>query len=140
MGVRRKGRELALQMLYQWDVSGASLREVLGSIAEIRNPSEEASDFARALAEGAIRRSQEIDALIGSQSESWRLSRMAAVDRNILRLAVYEFLETDTDKRVVINEALEITKRFSAPEAVAFVNGVLDAVVANLEAPSSESR
>ena len=139
MGVRRKGRELALQMLYQWDVTRAPFGEVVWSIGEIRNSSEEARDFGRSLAEGTIRRVEEIDALISAQSDSWRLSRMAAVDRNILRVAVYEFLDTETPKRVVINEALEITKRFSAPDAVSFVNGVLDAVCANIEA-TSESK
>ena len=139
MGVRRKGRELALQMLYQWDVTRAPFGEVVWSISAIRNPSQEAKDFGRSLAEGTIRRVEEIDALISAQSDSWRLSRMAAVDRNILRVAVYEFLDTETPKRVVINEALEIAKRFSAPDAVSFVNGVLDAVCANIEA-TSESK
>lgn len=139
MGVRRKGRELAVQMLYQWDVTRASVGEVVWSMDEIRNPSQEARDFGRSLAEETIRRVEEIDALITAQSDRWRLSRMAAVDRNILRIAVYEFLDTETPKRVVINEALEITKRFSAPDAVSFVNGVLDAVCANIEA-TSESR
>ena len=139
MGVRRKGRELALQMLYQWDVTRAPFGEVVWSISAIRNPSQEAKDFGRALAEGTIRRVEEIDAVISAQSDSWRLSRMAAVDRNILRVAVYEFLDTETPKRVVINEALEIAKRFSAPDAVSFVNGVLDAVCANIEA-TSESK
>ena len=139
MGVRRKGRELALQMLYQWDVTCAPFGEVVWSISAIRNPSQEAKDFGRSLAEGTIRRVEEIDALISAQSDSWRLSRMAAVDRNILRVAVYEFLDTETPKRVVINEALEIAKRFSAPDAVSFVNGVLDAVCANIEA-TSESK
>lgn len=139
MGVRRKGRELALQMLYQWDVTRAPFGEIVWSIGAIRNPSEEARDFGRFLAEGTIRRVEEIDALITAQSDSWRLSRMAAVDRNILRVAVYEFLDTETPKRVIINEALEITKRFSLPDAVSFVNGVLDAVCANIEA-TSESK
>ncbi len=139
MGVRRKGRELALQMLYQWDVTRAPFGEVVWSISAIRNPSQEAKDFGRALAEGTIRRVEEIDAVISAQSDSWRLSRMAAVDRNILRVAVYEFLDTETPKRVVMNEALEIAKRFSAPDAVSFVNGVLDAVCANIEA-TSESK
>ena len=139
MGVRRKGRELALQMLYQWDVTRAPFGEVVWSIGAIRNPSEEVRDFGRFLAEGTIRRVEEIDTLIAAQSDSWRLSRMAAVDRNILRVAVYEFLDTETPKRVIINEALEITKRFSLPDAVSFVNGVLDAVCANIEA-TSESK
>jgi N utilization substance protein B len=91
------------------------------------------------LAEGAIARVEEIDAIISRQSDAWRLDRMAMVDRNILRVAVYELMETETPKNVVINEALEIAKRFSAPDAVSFVNGVLDAVSHSIER-ASESR
>ena len=75
----------------------------------------------------------EIDALISTYAERWRLERMATVDRNILRLAIYEFLYEDTPKKVVINEALEIAKKFSTTEAVQFVNGILDAVRLKIE-------
>lgn len=123
-------------MLYQWDVTRQPLDRIVESMALLQNAGEEARTFARALAEGAIRRIDDIDANISEQSESWRLDRMATVDRNILRVAIYELMETETPKSVVINEALEVTKRFSAPDAVSFVNGVLDAVCNSIEGAS----
>lgn len=139
MGARRKGRELALQMLYQWDLTRQPLGEIMESADSMKKAGDEARAYARRLMEGTIRRIEEIDASVARQSERWRLDRMAVVDRNILRLAVYEFMETDTPKSVVINEALEIAKRFSAPDAVSFINGVLDAVCTTIER-ASESR
>ena len=126
-------------MLYQWDVTREPLDRIIESMALLQNTGGEARTFARSLAEGAIRRIDEIDANIVQQSDSWRLERMATVDRNILRVAIYELMESETPKNVVINEALEVTKRFSAPDAVSFVNGVLDAVCTSLEG-ASESR
>ena len=126
-------------MLYQWDVTREPLDRIIESMALLQNAGEEARGFARVLAEGTIRRIDEIDANISQQSDSWRLDRMAIVDRNILRVAIYELMETETPKSVVINEALEVTKRFSAPDAVSFVNGVLDAVCTSIEG-ASESR
>ena len=126
-------------MLYQWDVTREPLDKIVESMAVLQNAGEEARTFARALAEGAIRRIDDIDNHISQQSDSWRLGRMATVDRNILRVAIYELMETETPKSVVIDEALEVTKRFSAPDAVSFVNGVLDAVCTSIEG-ASESR
>ena len=126
-------------MLYQWDVTREPLDRIVESMALLQNAGEDARRFARVLAEGTIRRIDEIDTNITEQSDSWRLDRMATVDRNILRVAIFELMETETPKNVVINEALEVTKRFSAPDAVSFVNGVLDAVCASLEG-ASESR
>ena len=126
-------------MLYQWDVTREPLDRIIESMALLQNAGEEARGFARVLAEGTIRRIDEIDANISQQSDSWRLDRMATVDRNILRVAIYELMETETPKSVVIDEALEVTKRFSAPDAVSFVNGVLDAVCTSIEG-ASESR
>ena len=139
MGARRKGRELALQMLYQWDVTRAPVDDIVAATAELQRAGDEAQKFARSLLEGAIRRVEDIDASISQQADSWRIDRMATVDRNILRLAIYEFIETKTPKSVVINEALEVAKRFSAPDAVSFINGVLDAVCNKIEG-ASESR
>ena len=126
-------------MLYQWDVTKKPLDQIVESMPLLLNAGEEARTFARVLAEGAIRRIDDIDASISQQSDSWRLERMATVDRNILRVAIYELMETETPKSVVINEALEVTKRYSVPDAVSFVNGVLDAVGAAIEG-ASESR
>jgi len=139
MGARRKGRELALQMLYQWDLTDAPLAELERSVAELRNVAEPAQSFARELVAGTIRRAPDIDPLIERQSEKWKLERMAMVERNILRVAIYEFMEMETPKNVVINEALEIARRFAAPDAVSFINGILDAVCTNLQT-SPESR
>lgn len=120
-------------MLYQWDVTHEPLEQIVEYTDGLQQAGDEARAFARMLVGGAIRRVDEIDAKISRQSESWRLDRMATVDRNILRIAIYEFMETETPKSVVINEALEVAKRFSAPDAVSFINGVLDAVCANIE-------
>jgi N utilization substance protein B len=135
MSGRRKGRELAVQMLYQWDVAAQPVDEVLESFWRLGEQPESARAFARRLVEGTAAHVGEIDALVSEHAEHWRMDRMATVDRNILRLAVYEFLHEDTPKKVVINEALEITKKFSTPEAVQFINGILDAVRLELEAP-----
>jgi N utilization substance protein B len=136
VGSRRKGRELAVQMLYQWDIDRQPVRVLLESFGRLGEQPESARTFGRRLVEGTLSHLPEIDALIEAHAENWRLSRMAAVDRSVLRLAVYEFLREQTPKRVVINEALEIAKKYSSAEAAQFVNGVLDAVRARLEAPS----
>jgi N utilization substance protein B len=119
-------------MLYQWDVSRQPLGDIFETIGGLSKSGSDATVFARGLVEGAVHRIEEIDRLLAEQSERWRLDRMSAVDRNILRLAVFEVMEGRTPVNVVINEALEVTKRFSSPEAVRFVNGVLDGVCARL--------
>lgn len=134
MGARRKGRELALQMLYQWDVSREPVESVIESLSELQSAGEGAREFAGRLVEGTVDRVEEIDKILIQTSEHWRLGRMSTVDRNILRLAVYELLSKSAPPGVVINEALEVAKRFSSPESVAFVNGVLDAVNQELNA------
>lgn len=134
MGSRRKGRELAVQMLYQWELSEEPVPDVVESFSRLGDAPAEARELSQRLLEGTIRHLEEIDSLISKHAEHWKLPRMAAVDRNILRLAIYEFLYEDVPKRVVINEALEVTKRFSGPEAVQFINGVLDAVRLSIEA------
>ncbi len=115
-------------MLYQWDVNRQSPAEVLESFSQIGGQPEAVDRFARRLVNGTLAHLEEIDIIISQHAEHWRLSRMATVDRNVLRLATYELLHEDTPEKVVIDEALEITKRFSTPDAVGFVNGILDAV------------
>ena len=134
MGARRKGRELALQMLYQWDVSREPVESVIESSSELQNAGDAAREFASRLVEGTVDRVEEIDKILIETSEHWRLGRMSTVDRNVLRLAVYELLDKSTPPGVVINEALEVAKRFSSPESAGFVNGVLDAVNEQLNA------
>jgi transcription antitermination protein NusB len=138
LGSRRRGRELALQMLYQWDVARKPVEEIEAAIPGLQRSGEGALEFATALVRGTIERVEEIDVLIREHSERWRLERMPVVDRNLLRLAIYELLERATPAGVVINEALEVAKRFSSPDATSFLNGVLDAVSARLAAPGDE--
>lgn len=136
---RHRAREAALQMLYQWEVGRADIDEVVRTYWSIERPGEAAlsaslQSFATGLAAGTVKHLGEIDPLIGASTEHWRPSRMAIVDRLILRLAVYEFLHaSDIPKKVVINEALELARTFSADEAVGFVNGVLDGIKRGLE-------
>jgi len=129
-------------MLFQYDVARPSLDELvvlywqeLGGDA-----TEDSREFSNNLALGTISHLDEIDKLIKERAENWRISRMAVVDRNILRLAIYEFLyQPETPKTVAINEALEIARRFSTFEATQFINGILDAIKRDLEANQSAS-
>lgn len=128
MGSRRKSRELALQMLFQSEMGKQAPDEVRRSFWSQRAEVEqETRGFADDLFRTATDRGVEIDALIQKHAEHWRLERMAAVDRNILRAAMAELIGfPQTPKPVVINEALEIARKFSSPESVHFINGVLD--------------
>jgi len=127
MGTRRRGRELALQILYQHEFAGMPVGEIFSTFEELEHAPAAAREFAIALVEGVVARRDEIDAHLGGQAEHWRLERMAAVDRNILRLALYELLfDRDTPPAVVIDEAVEIAKRFGSERSSQFVNGVLD--------------
>ena len=134
MTSRRKGRELALQMLYQADASGAPMREVALQFWSDRPVPEDLRRFAERLALGTADALPAIDALLVESLEHWRLDRLALVDRNILRLATYEFLhEPETPRIVVIDEAIEVAKRFGGEESGQFVNGILDALRRRLE-------
>src|SRR5687767_1010716 len=138
MGSRRKARECALQMLFAADLGGADVRPdklVESYWQELGEPEmdEGAREFATRLTVGALAHLAEIDERIRSRAEHWRISRMAVVDRNILRMAVYEFLHEPTPRTVAINEALEIARRFSTYEATQFINGILDAIKRDLD-------
>jgi N utilization substance protein B len=135
MGTRRKSRELALQMLFQSDMAKQSQDQVETTFWEEREDLEEnVRGFAQDLFRTAMDRRDEIDKLIEKHTEHWRMERMAAVDRNILRAGVAEFIGfPKTPRPVIINEALEIARRFSTPESVQFINGVLDSVAKELE-------
>jgi transcription antitermination protein NusB len=130
MGTRRKSREIALQMLFQADMGKQDAEQVRRTFwAEHGATSTEVRGFADDLFRVATDRVSEIDTLIEKHAEHWRMERMAAVDRNLLRAAVAELLAyPETPRAVVINEALEIARKFSSPESVHFVNGVLDSV------------
>lgn len=129
MGLRRAARECALQMLYEFDVGKQSKNEILSTFWQMNEHPKKVRDFAGQLFEGTLQRLKEIDRIIQQHTKNWRLSRMAVVDRNILRLAVFEFLSGGkTPETVVINEALEIAKKFSTYESAQFVNGILDSI------------
>ena len=130
MGTRRKSRELCLQMLFQWDMGKQSPEHVQQTFwAERGEVDEETRGFADDLFRLAVERQAQIDELIQKHAQHWRVERMAAVDRNVLRAGVAEFLGYQkTPRPVIINEALEIARKFSAPESVQFINGVLDSV------------
>jgi transcription antitermination protein NusB len=130
MGTRRKSRELALQMLFQSDMGKQSSETVQKVFwTERSNVDDEVRGFAEDLFRVANDKSEQINGLIEKHTQHWRMDRMAAVDRNILREAVAEFLGyPQTPRAVVINEALEIARKFSTPESVQFINGVLDSV------------
>ncbi len=123
-------------MLFAADVTETQpdelVREYWGQLSDFEME-EEARDFASRLAVGALTHMAEVDERIRSRAEHWRISRMAIVDRNILRLAVYEFLHEPTPHTVAINEALEIARRFSSYEATQFINGILDAIKNDLD-------
>ena len=135
MGARRKARECALQMLFQYDMAGTPVVDLLQTYwGELAEAADDVRDFANDLVLGTITHLNEIDERIRLRTEHWRIPRMAVVDRNLLRLAVYEFLfQPETPKTVAINEALEIARRFSTHEATQFINGILDAIKRDLE-------
>jgi N utilization substance protein B len=127
VGVRRRGRELALQMLYQHEIAGTAVEDILSSFEELKQAPQATREFAIALVQGVISKLTELDSHLVDQADNWRLERMAAVDRNILRLAFYELMfENGTPPAVVIDEAVEIAKRFGSERSSQFVNGVLD--------------
>ena len=128
-GRRRKARELALQLLYQNDLAGTPPEDMFVWTQEYSEAAPEVQEYASRLVLGALERRDELDALLSERSEHWRLGRMPAVDRNLLRLGLYELLfEPETPHAVVIDEAVEIAKKFSTPSSGPFVNGVLDGI------------
>jgi N utilization substance protein B len=135
MGTRRKSRELTLQMLFQADMGKQNPEQVRQTFWRERDDvASDVQSFAQDLFRVATDRAPEIDSLIEGCAEHWRMERMAAVDRNLMRAAVAELLAfPETPRAVVINEALEIARKFSSPESVQFINGVLDSVGKELQ-------
>jgi N utilization substance protein B len=134
MPARHRSRQRALQVLFLWDLRKQSIDEALASFYETLGSEEEdpqptpPDQFMEDLVRGASEQSAEIDQRISAKSEHWRLERMPVVDRNILRLAVFELSAMKTPAPVVIDEALELARQFSGDDSVSFINGVLDAV------------
>jgi len=116
-------------MLFQWELGGHTPEHVIASFLQTQKVDSEVESFARALFEGAVGEVGALDRRVREHTEHWRLERMAAVDRNLLRVALYELLHhPETPPAVVINEALEIARRFSGKDSVEFINGILDAI------------
>jgi N utilization substance protein B len=134
MPARHRSRQRALQVLFSCDLRQQPVDEAIAAYYKTLESEEENPDpgqpdeFMEALVRGASGQAPAIDQRIAAKSEHWRLDRMPAVDRNILRLAVYEMTDVGTPAAVVIDEALELARKFSTDESVAFINGVLDAV------------
>jgi N utilization substance protein B len=127
MGRRRQAREIALQALYLVDVAGSSLGVAFDSVNRGFPEDEKTLDFARSLLQGTADRQEELDSRIAATAANWSLKRMAAVDRNILRLACYELsYESATPVGVIIDEAIEIARKYSTEDSTKFINGILD--------------
>lgn len=147
---RNASRQVALQVLYAVDLATRSrpgeddatrvppaAQEIFESVAENFDLPEGARAFAKQLVCGVTRRRDELDVLLAQYARNWRISRMAAVDRNVLRIAAYELLRTDTPTSVILDQAIELARRFGDEPSPAFVNGVLDAVAHAVERPAA---
>jgi N utilization substance protein B len=137
---RQRSRQLALQTLYAGDLAekaasetAPTIDDVFDRVAENFDLPEGARDFAIELARGTVANRAPIDALLAQNATNWKLTRMAVVDRNILRLAVYELTHTETPLSIVLDEAIVLATRFGADSSPGFVNGVLDAVARQIE-------
>lgn len=128
MTLRHKSREFALQLLYQWDLRGDDPARIEENFWKSARAAESTRQFAHELFTGAVAAVGELDKLITAQSANWRLERMGAIDRSLLRLGVYELRFGTAPPNVVINEAVDLAKSFSDAGAPAFINGVLDGI------------
>jgi transcription antitermination protein NusB len=141
MGARRKARELALQMLFQYDMSGNHPDEIVETFEELQKSKPNTRQFATKIFRGTVDHMGEIDRMIQDQAENWRLSRMAGVDRNIIRMSIYELLhEGDTPKLVIIDEAIEIAKRYGTLKSPQFINGILDGILKRYNLSGADNR
>ena len=129
MSVRRRAREIALQVLYQLDISQDAPKEALSVYFDNFRPSEKAREFCQRLIEGVCQNREEIDRLIEENAENWTLKRMTVVDRNILRVATFELTHcSDIPFKASLNEAIELAKKYGADDSGAFINGILDRI------------
>ena len=123
-----------MQMLFQWDMSQQDPAKLEAKFWRSAKAADKTREFANRLFEGAAKEVASLDEIIGKHCENWRFERLAAIDRAILRLAIHEMSAADTPPKVVLNEAVELAKKFSSEESGAFVNGVLDTVHKSLTA------
>lgn len=129
MGKRRKARETTLQILFQLEFDDSQLDETISKFLENKKAGKEEKELCTRLICGITAHQAEIDKIIQSVSENWRIARMAIVDKNILRMAAYEMLyDKDLAPAIIINEAIEIAKKYSSEQSATFINGILDAL------------
>jgi transcription antitermination protein NusB len=133
MTLRRKSRECALQMLFQWGINQQSVGHIENSFWKSAHAAESTRRFANELFEGAVAQVDSNDKIVEQLSKNWRPERMAEIDRGILRLAIYELRSGTAPLKVVIDEAIELAKRFSTEESAPFLNGILDAAAKSIE-------
>ena len=133
VSLRTKAREFAMQMLFQWDMSQQDPAKLEAKFWKGAKAADKTRDFANQLFEGAVKDVAALDEIIATHCENWRFERLSAIDRAILRLAIHEMKSADTPGKVILNEAVELAKKFSSDEAGPFVNGVLDAVYKSLQ-------
>jgi len=134
MASRRQSRESAIQALYQLDLNPGDFQQGLMVFEKNYPPQEDGAPFFRKLVQGVYEQKKPIDLLIRRHSQHWRLERMSPVDRNILRLAVYELqFGGDTPPKAAINEAIDLGKRYGSEESSAFINGILDSILAEIQ-------
>jgi N utilization substance protein B len=129
LGARRKSRELALQTLYQWNITRQNPSLILGQQKANFSPADEEDEFAQQIVVGVLEHYSHIDDLIKKFSEHWRLDRISIIDRNILRMAIFELLfREDIPPRVTLNEAIDLGKCFGSEDSSSFINGILDRI------------
>jgi transcription antitermination protein NusB len=133
MTLRRKSREFALQMLFEWDMTKRDPSRVEKQFWKSAPAADSTRKFANQLFEGAVAKAAESDKLAGELAENWKLERLATVDRSILRLAIYELRSGTAPANVVIDEAIELAKKFSSAEAPSFLNGILDSALKQID-------
>jgi N utilization substance protein B len=138
MSSRHRARERSLQILFEWDARKEPVEDAIASFyntlySEQSETCPPRDDFVDRLVKGVVENITEIDRRLTQHAEHWRIERMPAVDRNVLRLAIYEMMAMDTPPPVAIDEAIELARRFSGEESVQFINGVLDAAKREIE-------
>jgi N utilization substance protein B len=137
MSLRRKSRECALQMLFQWEMGKQDPSRIEDGFWKNTSAEKSTREFANQLFENAAARVAELDPIISTHAQNWRIERMPAIDRAILRLAISELRTMGTPPKVVLNEALELAKKFSSEDAAPFINGILDAAMKSITEKSA---
>ena len=129
MATRSRAREVALQALFQEDLNPRDSRDQLAPFVEARLQRDDLREFATSLVLGVLRNQDELDAVLEAKADNWSLGRMAATDRNVLRLGAFEIRYTSTPDRVAVNEAVELAKRFGSKQSSQYENGILDKLI-----------